>query len=482
MTNPSPQPIKIVPSKKSAALEGQEGSLYEARKKIYVRAISGVFTNWRWILVWVTQILYYGLPWLQWNDRQAVLFHLVERKFYIFGWVFWPQDVFFLAILLIISAYALFFFTAIAGRLWCGYACPQTVYTEIFMWIEEKIEGDRNKRMKLDKAPMSGRKFGIKAVKHAVWGAVALWTGFTFVAYFTPLKELLASFVPFSFGGWEIFWILFYGAFTYFFAGIMREQVCKYMCPYARFQGVMFDPDTLVITYDEERGEPRGARKKGVEPASVGKGDCVDCGICVQVCPTGIDIRDGLQYECIGCAACIDACDQVMDKMDYPRGLIRYSTENAIKKHWGGKEILGHVMRPRTLIYGGILAAVCLAFVWGLATREPLRLDIIRDRTTLSREVAGGFIENVYQLQIMNMTEAPRSFSVTVDGLEGIRFADFDGQVEVPPASMQALTLQVQVPVDTGEPGSSNVIHFELKANDDASVAVREASTFLLPR
>ena len=459
-----------------------EDSLYSARKKIYVRAAKGVFANWRWALVWITQLLFYGLPWLQWNDRQAVLLHVVERKFYIFGWVFWPQDVFFLAILLIISAYSLFFFTAIAGRLWCGYACPQTVYTEIFMWIEQKIEGDRNKRMRLDKEPMSGRKAALKSAKFGAWALVALWTGFTFVGYFSPIHDLVASIPTFGFGPWEIFWILFYGSFTFLFAGVMREQVCKYMCPYARFQGVMFDPDTLIITYDEERGEPRGARKKGVDPKAVGKGDCIDCGLCVQVCPTGIDIRQGLQYECIGCAACIDACDEIMDKMEYPRGLIRYSTENAIKKHWDGKQIVGHVMRPRTLIYGAVLVAICIAFVWGLATREPLRVDIIRDRATLAREVQGGLIENVYQLQVMNMTEEPRVFDVTVDGLEGIRMGGFAGTIEVSPASMQAVTLQVQVPVEAGEPGSSNEIHFNISAEDDKNIAVKEKSTFLLPR
>lgn len=477
MSDPAPQ----TPNPSNPGSEG-ESTLYAARKKIYVRAAKGLFANWRWALVWFTQLLFYGLPWINWNGRQAVLLHLVERKFYIFGWVFWPQDVFFLAILLIISAYALFFFTAIAGRLWCGYACPQTVYTEIFLWIEEKIEGDRNKRMKLDKAPWNGRKLGVKLLKWGVWAAVALWTGFTFVGYFTPIDELVASVPAFSFGGWEIFWILFYGSFTYLFAGVMREQVCKYMCPYARFQGVMFDPDTLIITYDEERGEPRGARKKGVDPKTVGKGDCVDCGICVQVCPTGIDIRQGLQYECIGCAACIDACDEVMDKMNYPRGLIRYSTENAMKKHWGMKEIIGHVMRPRTLIYGGILIAICIAFVYGLATREPLRVDIIRDRTTLAREVAGGKIENVYRLQVMNMTEAPRTFSVSVEGMDGISMDGFNGTIEVEPAAMQALTVQVQVPVDVGEPGSSNQIFFNVTAADDDKIAVKEKSTFLLPR
>ena len=477
MSSPSPKPQQ---AQKSKAPQSSD-TLYESRKKLYVRAVTGVFANWRWALVWITQILFYGLPWLSWNDRQAVLFHLAERKFYIFGTVFWPQDVFFLAILLIISAYALFFFTAIAGRLWCGYACPQTVYTEIFMWIEQKIEGDHIRRQKLDQAPMSANKLFRRSAKFLVWGLVALWTGFTFVAYFSPTSELLEAARTFSFGPWELFWILFYGAFTFLFAGVLREQVCKYMCPYARFQAVMFDPDTLVITYDEARGEPRGVRKKGVDPRSLGKGDCIDCGICVQVCPTGIDIRDGLQYECIGCAACIDACDQVMDKMNYPRGLIRYTTENALKKNWGNKEIVAHVFRPRTLIYGTVLAIVCLAFVWGLASRDPLRVDVIRDRASLAREVEDGQIENVYRLHVMNMAESTRSFTFEVSGLPGVKIAGGPPRIEVGPASTQSVTLQVLVPYDAGKPGS-NEIEFLITAEDDPSLSLREQTTFLLPR
>ena len=458
----------------------QSDDLYAVRQKIHVRAVSGKFATWRWALVWFTQILFYGLPWLTWNDRQAVLFHLAERKFYIFGWVFWPQDVFYLAILLIIAAYALFFFTAIAGRLWCGYACPQTVYTEIFMWIEEKIEGDHKQRKKLERAPLSARKVAVRSTKYGAWAAFGLWTGFTFVAYFSPLDELLQSAASFSFGPWEFFWILFYGGFTYLFAGVMREQVCLYMCPYARFQGVMFDPDTLVVTYDQERGEARGPRKKGIDPRSQGKGDCVDCGICVQVCPTGIDIREGLQYECIGCAACIDGCDQVMDKMGYPRGLIRYSTENAVRKRWGRREIIGHVMRPRTLIYGGILAVACVALILGLAARSDLRVDVIRDRATLAREVEDGLIENVYQLQIMNMRETARTFDLGVSGLDGARIEDVKS-IEIPSASTRSVTVQVRVPADAGKPGS-NAIAFDVSAADVSGVSVREETTFLMPR
>ena len=297
---------------------GAEQSLYEVRRKIYPRAVHGWFAGWRWALVFATQIFFYGAPWLEWSGRQAVLFDLQARKFYVFGLVLWPQDFIYLAVLLVISAFALFLFTAIAGRLWCGFACPQTVYTEIFLWVERLIEGDRAARMKLDRGS-GARKLALKSAKHAVWIAIALWTGFTFVGYFTPIRTLAHSAAALSFGPWETFWVFFYAFATYGNAGWMREQVCKYMCPYARFQSAMFDRDTLVITYDAARGEPRGGRSRSAEPKALGLGDCVDCGICVQVCPTGIDIREGLQYECIGCAACIDACDQVMARMPRSR-------------------------------------------------------------------------------------------------------------------------------------------------------------------
>lgn len=459
------------------AAKKRKGGLYAAHEKVYVRAVTGVFAKWRWILVWLTQIIFFGLPWLTWNDRQAVLLHLVDRKFYVFGWVFWPQDVIFLTVLLIVSAYSLFFFTAIAGRLWCGYACPQTVYTEIFLWIEQKIEGDHSKQAKLDSAPMSAHKFGIKTAKYTLWGLFSLWTGFTFVAYFSPLKELLASVPTFGFGPWETFWIFFYAGFTLLFAGFMREQLCRYMCPYARFQSVMFDPDTLVVTYDEARGEPRGVRRKGEDPAS--KGDCVDCSVCVQVCPTGIDIREGLQYECIGCAACVDACDQIMDKLGLPRGLVRYSTENALKQGWGNTEIVRHVLRVRTMIYATVLFVIVAAFIWGLATRIPLRVDIVRDRASLGREVPGDLIENDYVLRVMNMTEAPQTFVIGVSGLDGIRIAG-DTRVTVAAAKNEEVTLQVQAPIKAGKPGS-HVVYIDVSSEADPGMKRHEKTTFLYP-
>lgn len=457
----------------------QTVSLYEKHKKVYPRSVTGLFANWRWGMVWFTQLIFYGTCWLEWNGRQAVLFHVVERKFYLFGLVLWPQDVLYLAILLIISAYALFLVTAIGGRLFCGYVCPQTVYTEILLWIETKIEGERPARMKLDKGPRDARWWRLKATKHALWILVAVWTGFSFVGYFTPIRELVESAKTLSFGPWEWFWIFFYAGFLYMQAGFLREQVCKYMCPYARFQGVMFDPDTLIISYDPERGEMRGARKKGVDHKAKGLGDCVDCSLCVQVCPTGIDIRDGLQMECIACAACIDVCDQVMDKVGYPRGLIRYSTEAALEKHYTAKDIAAHLMRPRTLIYGGILIAIILATAWSMATRVPLKVDIIRDRSVLSREADDGRIENLYTMHISNTGETAHRFSLSVSGLDGIEIAG-ERIVEVPASSLKSIDVTVRADAQSGNRGS-NPIFFEVVAMNHEKIAKREKATFLLP-
>ncbi|MFL6563505.1 MAG: cytochrome c oxidase accessory protein CcoG [Burkholderiales bacterium] len=439
-----------------------ELSLYEVRRKIYPRAVHGWFAAWRWALVWATQIVFYGGPWLTWNGRQALLFDIANRKFYLFGLVFWPQDIIYLTVLLIVSALALFLFTALAGRLWCGYACPQTVYTEIFLWIERRIEGDRNARMKLDRQKAGARKIALKAAKHAAWIAVALWTGITFVGYFTPIKALCANLLLFSAGPWEAFWALFYGFATYGNAGWMREQVCKYMCPYARFQSAMFDKDTLVITYDARRGEPRG---KGGD-----KGDCVDCGICVQVCPTGIDIRQGLQYECIGCAACIDGCNQVMEKVGKPQKLIRYSTLQALE----GKAT--RVLRPRILVYAAILASIATAATASLYLRTPLKVDVIRDRAAIAREVEGGLIENVYRLQIMNTTEQARAFHVSVRGLPEIHVWG-EPTVGVPAATSRMVPVKVRAaPAATG----THPIEFEVRALGVEGVAVTEHSVFIV--
>ncbi|MBI3936119.1 MAG: cytochrome c oxidase accessory protein CcoG [Betaproteobacteria bacterium] len=455
-----------------------ETALYEVRRKIHPRAVRGRFAAWRWALVWLTQIIFYGAPWLTWNERQAVLFDLGTRKFYIFGLVFWPQDFIFLAALLVVSALALFLFTAVGGRLWCGYACPQTVYTEIFMWIERVVEGDRLRRVRLDKEPWTARKLLLKSVKHGIWITAAAWTGFTFVGYFTPITTLAREVTTMMLGPWETFWILFYGFTTWGNAGFMREQVCVYMCPYARFQGVMFDPDTLVITYDARRGEPRGSRSRSTDRRAAGLGDCVECAICVQVCPTGIDIRRGLQYECIGCAACIDGCNQVMDRMGYPRGLIRYSTENAIEGKYAEAKILARVARPRVLVYGAVLTAIAAAMAAALYLRVPLKVDVIRDRAALARETGEGLLENVYRLQLMNTDEQPHRFRVSASGLEGVGVM-VKQPVEVPAASTLAVPVALRIDPANVKPGSYSVV-FHVEDVDRPQVRADEKSRFFV--
>ena len=470
------KPQKIIPIK----AESQENavSFFEAHKKIYPRSISGNFMRWRWAMVWLTQLLFYGLPWLEWGQRQMVLFDLGARRFYLFGYVLYPQDFIYLTGLLIISALALFLFTAVAGRLWCGFTCPQTVYTEIFMWIEHKVEGDRSARIRLDQSGWTTEKMAKKSTKQLLWIAFALWTGFTFVGYFVPIRELGVELLDLE-GGWQIFWVLFYGFATYGNAGYMREQVCKYMCPYARFQSAMFDKDTLIVSYDAQRGESRGARKKDTDYQAQGLGDCIDCKLCVQVCPVGIDIRDGLQYECIGCGLCVDACNNVMDNMHYPRGLIRLTTENAVKKGWVGAQIWRRIARPRVLIYTAALLGLSLAMVFSMAVREPLKVDVIRDRASLARIVAGGKLENVYRLQVMNATEQLQTYGLTVKGLDGIALVE--GQtVDVGAAQTRGVAVRVQIPYGSAEPGS-HPIAFEIAAQSGQG-HVQEKSVFLVPR
>ena len=457
-------------------------SYYQAHQKIYPREVQGRFARLRTLAVWVLLGIYYLLPWLEMHGRQAVLFDLRERKFYIFSLVMWPQDFIFLTWILILAALSLFFFTALAGRLWCAYACPQTVWTEAFLWLERITEGKRQARIKLDAAPWSARKVARKAAKQVLWISFALWTGFTFVGFFSPIRELLVATTQQALGPWETFWILFYGFATYGNAGLLREQVCKYMCPYARFQSAMFDKDTLIITYDAERGEPRGARRRGTERgasvASVasgvsGLGDCIDCTWCVQVCPTGIDIRKGLQYECIACAACIDACDNVMDRVGYPRGLIRYTTQHALDHK------TTHVLRPRVLVYASILGLLAIGFVVALALRTPLGLDVIRDRNSLFRMLDDGRVENVYTLKILNKTELRRSFDLVVSGAGELALDPAQPVFNVEPGEVYPAVVRVRR--DAYQPSGSETIHFRITARDDPRVTATHDARLLAP-
>jgi len=469
---------KVIPIN-AVASDDDTASLYASQQKIYPRSVKGFFSNWRWVMVWITQIVFYGLPWVEWGQRQAVLFDLVERRFYLFGLVLYPQDLIYLTGMLVIAALSLFLFTAVAGRLWCGYACPQTVYTEIFLWVEKQVEGDRSARMRRDEAGLSAQKFARKFAKHFIWLAIALWTGFTFVGYFTPIRVLGQEVLVLDLGSWEIFWAIFYGFATYGNAGFMREMVCLHMCPYARFQSAMFDRDTLIVTYDEARGEPRGARSKKADPVQLNLGACVDCSLCVQVCPTGIDIRNGLQYQCIGCGACADVCDTVMDKVGYPRGLVKYSTENAIEKGWTQQQVIRHVLRPRVLIYSAILLAIVAAIFVTLAERTPFRVDVERDRGVMARVVEAGKTENVYRLQIMNATESSERYRVTVDGLPGLVVTSED-TIVVAPTQARTLPVRVQAPFEVAPPGSHE-IHFVIESLQRPG-KLREESKFLIPQ
>ena len=447
--------------------------MYASAQKIYPREIGGRFDKLSKLATILLLGLFYGVPWLLWDGRQAFLFDLPARKFYLLGLTLWPQDFPYLALLLIIAALSLFFFTALAGRLWCGFACPQTVWTEAFIWMEQATEGTRSQRMKLDKAPWSLSKFRKKASKQLLWITFSMWTGFTFVGYFTPIRELGLDILALSVGGWTLFWGLFYGFATYGNAGYMREQVCKYMCPYARFQSAMFDKDTLIISYDEKRGEPRGGRKRSVDPKKAGLGDCIDCQLCVQVCPTGIDIRQGLQYECIACAACIDACDSIMDKMNYPRGLVRYTTEHSLANE------NTRVLRPRMFVYATLLVILVGGLVASMAARTPVILDVIRDRNTLYRELPNDIIENIYTIKIINQSNSMRAFTLSVGGVSGITLDGVSDAVRVDGGGVLSLPIRARAHRDNAY--GVNEIAFTIEAVDDASIVMVEDSRFLGP-
>ena len=464
------QPVHFVP-------------MYQKRTKIYARSVTGLYARLRWLVVALTQSVFFGLPWLQWNGRQAVWFDLDAPRFYVFGLVLQPQDLIFLAALLVIAALALFFFTAVAGRLWCGYSCPQTVYSEVYQWIELKTEGDRHQRIKCDAMSWSAAKLGRKGAKHALWIAVALASGFTLVGYFVPIRELGPHLADVGLVSWPAFWVLFYGGMLYGNAGWMREQICTYMCPYARIQSTLIDADSLVIAYDSARGDPRGARPRRTDPASVGLGSCTDCTLCVQVCPAGIDIRNGLQNECIGCAACIDACDDVMRKMDYPTGLIRYATSNGVAQGLGRGEMLRRVLRPRVLAYGALLAAAGTAFAVGLATRAPVHMDVIRDRGVMARLGEDGQVQNLYRVQLTNRTERLVHYRLGVDGLPGIAL-EGRSDVVMAPGEAKSMTVTLALPPATaqGMPPGAEPVALTLTEPGRSEATLREKTTFLVPR
>ncbi|KRW59854.1 cytochrome c oxidase accessory protein CcoG [Pseudomonas sp. TTU2014-080ASC] len=453
------QPIRLTPS--------------QAGGTIHTRSFTGLFRNLRLYGAGALMLLYFGTVWLDWGDRQAVLWDLLGSQFHIFGATFWPQDFILLSALLIICAFGLFFITKVAGRVWCGYSCPQSVWTWIFMWAEKVTEGERNQRIKLDAAPWSANKVLRRVSKHTLWLAISFITGLTFVGYFTPIKPLVTDLLTLEAGATSVFWIVFFTAATYMNAGFIREKVCVHMCPYSRFQSVMFDDSTLLVSYDSKRGEGRGARKKGADYRAEGLGDCIDCTLCVQVCPTGIDIRDGLQIDCISCGACIDACDSVMDKMGYERGLVRYTSDKAMA---GGKT---NWLRPQLLGYAAMLLLMIAALVWALQTRSLVSLDIHKDRS-MYRENSVGQIENIYRLKIINKSQTTQHYLVSVS-------SDAQLKLNEHPVITVAAGEMLDVPVSVAmlsarAPSTSEPLTFELVAVDDASIHVSADSTFVSPR
>jgi len=444
----------------------------QAGGPIHTRSFTGRFRNLRLLGAGLLFLLFFGTAWIDWNGRQAVLWDLDNRQFHIFGATFWPQDFILLSAILIIAAFGLFFITVLAGRVWCGYACPQSVWTWIFMRVEQLTEGDRGQRIKLDAAPWSLQKLARRSAKHGLWLVVSLVTALAFVGYFTPVRQLTVDLATFEVGATTAFWVLFFTAATYINAGWLREKVCRDMCPYSRFQSVMFDSDTLVISYDAARGETRGPRRKDADYKAEGLGDCIDCTMCVQVCPTGIDIRDGLQLECIGCGACIDACDNVMDKLGYDRGLVRYSSENELA---GGKT---HWLRPRLIGYAAMLALMIGAFVWALAERPLISLDVTRDRG-LFRENALGQIENIYSLKIINKTQQPRSYAINL-----VEAGDFElhgpSTLNLAPGEIRDLPVSVALTATHNAAGPQTV-RFEVRDQANSQSHVSTKSTFLAP-
>jgi len=456
----------ITPTARPAPVAGVASSA----GKIQTRAFSGRYRRLRLLVGAVLLSLYFATPWLHWGERQAVWWNLPERKFYLFGSTFWPQDFILLSGLLIVAAFSLFFITVYAGRVWCGYSCPQSVWTWLFIWCEQLTEGDRAQRIRLDRSPMGVNKALRRMAKHSLWLALALATALTFVGYFTPIRALASAFFSTTADDWAYIWVTVLTLATYLNAGWLREQICIHLCPYGRFQSVMLDPDSRVVAYDRTRGEPRSSRPAEQAPQERVTGDCVDCTWCVQVCPTGIDIRDGLQLACIGCAACVDACDSVMDKLGRPRGLVGYSSERQLagqpRRRW----------RPRLIGYGLVLALMLGLLASAFANRPLAGFDVSRDRM-LYRENVSGRVENVYTLKIINKDQQAHRYRLYASGPDDLRL---DGTDSVRVAAGEIVTLAVQLSVAaTALSAPTHDVLFTLR--DEHERVVQAPSRFIGP-
>ncbi|CAK4070306.1 MULTISPECIES: cytochrome c oxidase accessory protein CcoG [Vibrio] len=441
-----------------------KGDRFNPSNRIYVRESKGTFQKLRRYGGWFLLVLFASIPWFSYGDRQAILLDIGNQQFNFIGTTLYPQDLTLLALLFMIAAFGLFFITTFLGRVWCGYLCPQTVWTFMYIWFEEKLEGSANKRRKQDSNKLTSNLLMRKVAKHAAWIAIAIATGLTFVGYFVPVKELVVGFFTFDADFWPVFWVLFFAGCTYANAGWMRSIVCVHMCPYARFQSAMFDKDTFIVGYDSQRGENRGPRSRKADPKALGLGDCIDCDLCVQVCPTGIDIRDGLQYECINCGACIDACDKTMERMGYDKGLISYTTEHRLS----GKHT--KVLRPKLLGYGAVLLVMIGLFFAQIAAVEPAGLSVLRDRNQLFRVNSAGEVENTYTLKVINKTQQQQVYNLDVEGLGDVSWY---GKQTVQVAPGEVLSLPMSLGVNPENLDSSvSKIQFILSDSEDFTIAV----------
>ncbi|KJY70313.1 cytochrome c oxidase accessory protein CcoG [Vibrio nigripulchritudo] len=441
-----------------------KGDRFNPSNRIYVRESKGTYQKLRRYGGWFLLLIFGLTPWIPYGDRQAILLDLGNQQFNFFGTTLYPQDLTLLALLFMIAAFGLFFLTTFLGRVWCGYLCPQTVWTFMYIWFEEKLEGSANKRRKQDSGNLSSNLVFRKTLKHIAWWAIALITGFTFVGYFVPVKDLVIDFFTLNASFWPVFWVVFFAACTYGNAGWMRSIMCIHMCPYSRFQSAMFDKDTYIVGYDTKRGETRGGRSRKADPKSLGLGDCIDCDLCVQVCPTGIDIRDGLQYECINCGACIDACDKTMDRMGYEKGLISYTTEHRLLGH------KTHIMRPKLLGYGVVMILMTGLFLFQIASVEPAGMSVLRDRNQLFRMNSEGLVENTYTLKIINKTQERQEYTLSVEGLSDVRW--YGAQtVHVNPGEVLNLPLSLGADPDKLRSPISK-IQFILSDSDQFTVEV----------
>ena len=461
--------------------------LYVGRIKVHPKTVKGRVRQIKWAVLSACLAVYYLLPWVRWDrgpdlPNQALLLDLPNRRFYLFWIEIWPQEIYYLTALLIIGSFVLFMATSIGGRVWCGFSCPQTVWTDLFMWVERQVEGDRNARIRLDKAPMTVSKARKRVTKHAVWLLISLLTGGAWIMYFVDAPTLVTGFFTGALDDVTYFFIFLFTATTYLLAGAAREQVCTYMCPWPRFQSALLDMDSLVVTYRDWRGDPRGKHKKG--DTWDGRGDCVDCRACVSACPTGIDIRDGIQLECIGCGLCIDACDDVMRRVGRPEGLIAFDSERNQRLHAAGEPStsrLRRAMRPRTIIYAVLISVVSLALLIGLASRSQLDVNVLHDRNPLFVTLSDGSIRNGYIIKILNMTQEQRRFELAVEGIDpaAITVVGLEDTADPPILSAAAdsvvpFRVFVAVPADSLD-GAATDMAFRLTNADTGDIAVHDS-------